>query len=138
VSLAMYDTLARYHCSKIRGIKDMFADFLPIDRHLFLIPPPSGSIAIEPIRGTSSAWRQAIAESVTAVAAALRCAPVFRYQAGSERAAEVGKAAAALVGVCSTFGPAHCGFLLVNPRAAALPVSKNLCQLPLAAGCLVT
>ena len=41
----------------------------------------------------------AAAEAVTAVAAALRCLPVFRYQTSSERAADVAKAAAALVGV---------------------------------------
>ena len=99
VSLAMHDTLARHHLSKIVSIKDMFGDFLPLDRSLFLVPPPHGTAAAEPVRGMSPAWRAATAEAVTAVAAALRCSPVFRYQASSERATDVAKAAAALVGV---------------------------------------
>ena len=46
----MHDTLAQHGLSKVATIKDVFADFVPLDRHLAAVPAPAGSAAAEPVQ----------------------------------------------------------------------------------------
>jgi hypothetical protein len=105
VSLATHDTHGVSNMPKILSIRDAFADFASLDRHLFIAPSPylnSGPPPPPPAVGARlGPWKRALAESATAVVAALRCSPIIRYQRGSERAAELARAAADLLTVRS-------------------------------------
>jgi hypothetical protein len=103
VSLAMHDTCGPHGLPKIAAIKDIFADFLPLDRMLFGIPPPASTQAAEPVQGSSPPWRTAIAEAVTAVAAALRCGPLVRFQGNSKRCEDVARGIVDVVWVRAAF-----------------------------------
>jgi hypothetical protein len=103
VSLAMHDTCGPHGLPRIAAVKDIFADFLPLDRTLFGIPPPASTQAAEPVQGSSPPWRTAIAEAATAVAAALRCSPLVRYQGNSKRCEGVARSISELVSVRLSF-----------------------------------
>lgn len=103
VAVATQDTHGPGGAGKIDTLRDAFADFVPLDRHLFLACSPFSAAAAPPVLPPVAAplgqWKRPLADAITAVAAALRCSPVIRYQRGSTRAAELAKSAEDLVSV---------------------------------------
>eukprot|EP00892_Ulva_mutabilis_P005884 jgi/Ulvmu1/3668/UM017_0082.1 len=97
VAVATQDTHGSGGGAKIATLRDAFADYVPLDRHLFLACSPFATAAAPtappPAAAPLGQWKRPLADAVTAVAAALRCSPIIRYQRGSQRAAELAKAA---------------------------------------------
>ena len=103
VAVATQDTHGPGGACKIATLRDAFADYVPLDRHLFLACSPFTIAATPPAPPPASAplgpWKRPRADAATAVAAALRCAPIIRYQRGSQRAADLARAADEIISV---------------------------------------